>query len=392
MDGQEGKIISTCDIDDNLALQIWTRGKTPRLSVLNKNKNSRKLIHISWIEKRDRNLSINGKKPGEVFNYQISDLEPAVGKILAEFAVRTNFKLKYFKAVVDLEKALARPEPAGSKADLAMLTEAKRSSLWIADCSDNKNSGRFRPFFPLNDNEAALFTEGRMNISSIAERGIENLIKTGITADLRSVNPGRWLNPIRVTAAAMLLGFSYCGMDGTKMADALWTAGEKQKSINPNAIPMKIPEKRLSLSDPELMGLGFKLTAFMRHFYIIDKIKIDYVDDSTKFLQEAGYERQRRFDFNAGTLGDVPYRTTFFENPDEGMTAFGCNPKMQTARHNGDMLITLPTETYKAALKMNTMSENEDDFFTATRLVWAKQFSDWYENIKPYVKGFAGLK
>ena len=109
-------------------------------------------------------------------------------------------------------------------------------------------------------------------------------------------------------------------------------------------------------------------------------------------MQEAGYERQRRFDFNAGTLGDVPYRTTFFENPDEGMTAFGCNPKMQTARHSGDMLITLPTETYKAALKMNTMSENEDDFFTATRLVWAKQFSDWYENIKPYVKGFAGLK
>ena len=392
MDEQEGKIISTCDIDDNLALQIWTRGKTPRLSVFNKNKNSRKLIYISWIEKRDRNLSVNGKKNGEIFNYQISDLEAAVRKILAEFATKTNFKLKYFKAVIDLEKALARPEPASSKSDLAMLTEAKRSSLWIADCSQERNSGQFRPFFPLNDSEKALFTEGRLNIASISERGIENLIKTGITSDLRSVNPERWLNPIRVAAAAMLLGFSYCGNDGTKTADALWLAGEKQKSINPNAIAMKNPEKRLSLGDPDLVGLGFKMTAFMRHFYIIDKIKIDYVDDAIKFLQDSGYERQRRFDFNAGTLGDVPYRTTFFDNPYEGMTAFGCNPKMQTARHKGDMLITLPTEIYKAALKMNTMSENEDDFFTATRLVWAKQFSDWYENLKPYVKGFAGLK
>ena len=155
---------------------------------------------------------------------------------------------------------------------------------------------------------------------------------------------------------------------------------------------MKIPEKKLTLNDPGLMRLGFKMTAFMRHFYIIDQVKIDYVDDALKYLQEAGYERQRRIDFNTGTLGDVPYRTTFFENADNGMTAFGCNPRMQTARHRGDMLITIPTEIYKQALKMNTMSDNEDDFFTITRLLWAKEFSAWYENLKPYVKGFAGLK
>ena len=74
------------------------------------------------------------------------------------------------------------------------------------------------------------------------------------------------------------------------------------------------------------------------------------------------------------------------------MTAFGCNPRMQTAKHRGDMVITLPTEVYKYALKLNTMSENEDDFFTITRLLWAKQFAAWYENLKPYVKGFAGLQ
>ena len=389
---EEGKIVASCDVDANLALQIWTRGKTPRLSIFNKAKNSRKLIHISWVEKRDRTLSINGKKTGESFNYIVQDFEPAVATILTDFFTKTNFKLKFFKVVIDLEKALARAEPASNKSDLAMLTEEKRSSLWIADCSQEKNSGEFKPFFPLNDDEAKLFKEGRLKISSIAERGTENLIKTGITADLKEINPERWHNPVRVTAAAMLLGFSYCGNDGTAMADTLWMAGEKQKNINPNAIAMKIPEKRLAINDPGLLRLGFKMTAFMRHFYILDKFKIDYVDDSAKFLQEAGYERQRRIDFNTGTLGDVPYRTTFFENHDEGMTAFGCNPRMQTAKHRGDMLITIPTEIYKEALKMNTMSENEDDFFTITRLLWAKQFAAWYENLKPYVKGFAGLK
>lgn len=389
---EQGKIVCSCDVDANLALQIWTRGKTPRLSIFNKSKNSRKLIHISWVEKRDRTLSINGKKLGESFNYVVKDFEPAIQKILTEFSAKTNFKVKYYKVVIDLEKALARPEPVSSKSDLAMLTEEKRSSLWIADCSQEKNSGVFRPFFPLSESEEKLFTEGRLNISSVAERGTENLIKTGITADLRKINPERWLNPVRVAAAAMLLGFSYCGNDGTAMADALWLAGEKPKNINPNVTVMKRPEKRLTINDSGLVRLGFKMTSFMRHFYILDKFKIDYVDDSSKFLQEAGYERQRRIDFNTGTLGDVPYRTTFYENSDEGMTAFGCNPRMQTARHRGDMLIILPTEIYKQALKMNTVSDNEDDFFTLTRLVWAKQFQAWYENLKPYVSGFAGLK
>ena len=388
---EQGKIVSTCDVDANLALQMWTRGKTPRLSILNKNKNSRKLIHIAWVEKRDRTLSINGKKAGENFNYVVQDFEPVIQRILTEYATRTNFKLKYFKVVVDLEKAVNHPEPVSSKSDLAMLSEEKRGSLWIADCSLDKNSGEFRPFFPVNDAEAALFTEGRLKISSIKARDTETLIKTGITADLKKINPERWHNPIRVTAAAMLLGFSYCGGDGTKMADTLWAAGEKQKVTNPNVTPMKIPEKKLHLNDPGLVRLGFKLTSFIRHFYILDKIQVSYADDSEKTLQEAGYERTRRIDFNTGTLGDVPYRTTFYENPANGMTAFGCNPRMQTARHRGDMLISIPTEIYKAALKYNTMSENEDDFYTITRLLWAKQFSEWYENLKPYVKGFSGL-
>lgn len=390
---EQGKIISTCDIDANLALQMWTRGKTPRLSIFNKNKNSRKLIHIAWVENRSRTLSINGKKPGENFTYTVRDFEPAIQKILTEYAARTNFKVKYFKIVIDLERALSRPEPAGSKSDLAMMTEERRSSLWVADCSNgDKNSGEFRPFFPLNEAEAALFTEGRMKISSITARGTDALIKTGIIADLKKVNPERWHNTVRVTAAAMLLGFTYCGADGSQTADALWVAGEKPKNINPNVTAMKIPEKKLHLNDPGLARLGFKLTSFIRHFYILNKIKVTYADDSEKSLQEAGYERQRRIDFNTGTLGDVPYRTTFYENPDKGMTAFGCNPRMQTAKHRGDMVILVPTEIYKSALKLNTMSDNEDDFFTITRLLWAKQFSAWYENLKPYVKGFAGLQ
>ena len=387
---EQGKIISTCDVDSNLALQMWTRGKTPRLSVVNKNKNSRKLIHISWVEKQDRTLAINGKERNETFTYTVKDFEPAIQKILTEYYARTNFKLKFLKLALDLEKALARPETIMTASELALMSEEKRSSLWIADCSV-KDKNRFLPFFQVSEEESAVISEDKLKITSPAMRSTDGLLKTGVTIALKEVNPERWHNTIRVTAAAMLLGFSFCGADGIKTSDEIWSEGEKKPPKEIGQTAMKVPVKKISLHDADLLRLGHKMTAYLRHYYILDDIEILYVMDSEKELQESGFARSRRIDFNTGTLGDVPYRVTFFENPDEGMTAFGCDPRMQTARHTGHMIIMLPTETYKKALKNDTFG-TEDDFFTITRLLWAKQFKEWYETIKVYVNKFAGLK
>lgn len=384
---EQGKIISSCDVDSNLALQIWTRGKTPRLSLHNKVKNSRKLIPLSWVEKRSRTLSINGKKPGESFSYSVNDFEPAIAKILTEYFARTNFKVKYFKLVIDLEKALHRPEPMMSKSDFAMMTDEKRSSLWIADCSGgDRNAGIFRPFFPLTQQESEVITEERLKFTGAAMRTTEGLFKTCAPELLKKVNPLRWHNTVRVTAAAMLLGFSYCGADGTKTADSLWTAGEKPVNLNPNVTVLKAPVKMLSIHDPDMLRLGHKLTAYIRHCYRLDNISVSYVVDSSKELQESGFTRTRRLDFNTGTLGDVPYRVTFYENESENMTAFGCNPRMQTSRHTGDMMITLPTETFKAAMNDDTLpGASANEFYTITRLLWGVQFREWFTSIAPYV-------
>ena len=390
---EQGKIISSCDVDSNLALQIWTRGKTPRLSLHNKVKNSRKLIPLSWVEKRSRTLSINGKKPGETLTYSVNDFEPAISKILTEYFARTNFKVKYFKLVIDLDRAIHRPEPVMSKSDFAMMTDEKRSALWIADCSGaDKNAGIFRPFFPLTPEEAEVVIEARLKFTGAAMRTTEGFFKTGVPEILKRENPSRWLNTVRVTAAAMMLGFSYCGADGTKTADSLWTAGEKPVNLNPNVTVLKTPEKKLSIHDPDMLRLGHKLTAYIRHCYRLDDVSVSYVGDSGKALQEAGFTRTRRIDFNTGTLGDVPYRVTFYVNEAEGVTAFGCNPRMQTARHTGDMMITLPTETFNAAMNDDTLGgASVNEFYTITRLLWAVQFREWFMNITPYVRKFAGL-
>ena len=388
---EKGKIVSSCDVDENLALQIWTRGKTPRLSVFNKAKNSRKLITIAWVEKRNRTLTINGRRRGETESYSVENFEPAIQKILAVYASSQSFKLKYYKLIVDLEKAINRPEVISRESDFALMTEEKRSSLWIADSTgDDKGMGIFLPFFPMNDAETKAAPDEKLEFNDIKMRGIEGLLKTGVPTEIKKANPERWHNTIRVTAAAMLLGFSYCGAEGAAYSEAIWSEGEKKAPTQIGQVAMKTPVRKLSIHDAGLMRLGHKLTAFIRHFYYVDDVKISYVEDSGKYLLDSGYERSRRFDFNTGTLGDVPYRVTFFENAEKGMTAFGCNPRMQTLRHKGDMMIVLPTETYKTALKNDSMG-NTDDFFTITRLVWAKQFKGWYLNLKSYVKNFAGL-
>ena len=140
------------------------------------------------------------------------------------------------------------------------------------------------------------------------------------------------------------------------------------------------------------MRLGHKFTAYIRHGGRLGDIKIGYADDSSKALPEAGYTRTRRIDFNTGTIGDVPYRVTFYENEEEGKMAFGCNPRMQTAKHTGDMVIMMPSKTFTEAMNDDTMGgAGTNEFYTITRLLWAKQFGEWYGNIKPYVRKFAGL-
>ncbi len=398
----KGQIISSFDIDENLALQIWTKGKTPRLVIFNKNKNSKKLIHLSWVEKRDRKLSINGKTRGQTISYTVQDFETAIQKILMEYVLRTNFKPKFFRLVLDLEKAVFNPEIITSSKDMTLMTEDKRSSLWISDCTgEDKRFGMFRPFFPVSETEKNAIQEDKLKIIGNNSRSIDTLQKSGVIEALKKANPERWHNPIRVTAAAMMLVFSYCNEDGSKFSESLWDDGSNknqpqqfqqfgtQMIQKASTLPKK--NKAFSIHDANLVKIGHKLVAYMRHFYEADKIDLTCVLDSDKELQDAAYVRSRRVDFHTGSIGDVPYKVTFYENEAENMIGLGCIPQLPTAKHSGHLLMKIPTDIYKQALQLDTMGGPDDDYYTITRLLWTRQFKEWYDNVMPYVKNFAGL-
>lgn len=372
----KGEIISSADVDETLSLQIWTKGRAPRLVIANKAKGSRKLIQLGWTEKRDRKLSIGGAKRGQSTSYAMEDLAPTVRSILDEYCVRTNFKIRMWKFAASLERMIHVPEIVTDKGELNLLSEEKRSALWISDCTGaDRKQGAFRPFFPATGPEAEVLSEERLRITEGA-RGIDALTKTGVIRDLQKAAPERWLDPLRIMAAAMLLSFSYCDADGSETADALW---EMDK------------DDALTLRDPRLAGLGRKLTAFIRHFDIARQTDVWTTLDEAKELQDKGYERKRRMDFQAGTIGDVPYRVTLFEHEGEGRVAMGCEPQSATSRHTGSLVYDMPMDLYRASLKADTMGGPEDEFFSATQLAWAKQFKDWSENVTVYVRSFAGL-
>ena len=264
--------------------------------------------------------------------------------------------------------------------------------MWLASCtSDNKRAGKFKNFFPVEHDvdsikdEASAIDTDKLNFTDNA-RTVEALFKTGVVIKLKEIKPERWYNPIRLSAAAMLLGFSFCREDGLKFSDSVW---EKNKSQN--LTPPFNRANMLSYKTPGLMKLGYKISAYVRHFYQVKNIKVDYSFDGAKDFQDEGYSRTRRVDFQTGTLGDVPYRVTFYE--DGSNLALACVPQMSTIRHNGDIKIVMPLDIFESALRLDTNNGGtEDQFYTITRLFWSYEFKKWLDNISIYVKNFAGVR
>lgn len=390
----KGEIISSLEVDENLSLQIWTKGLSPRLVIFNRNKNTRKLIRLSWLENPDRKLSIKGKEKGSNVDYVLSDLLPSLQRILSEYAVYTSFKPHLWRFSVTLEKVLHAPAIVFDRNELSVLPEEKRSRLWIADLTgETKGEGVFRPFFPLSERERSCFPDE--GLPFVENRcGIEDLTKTGIIRKLNGASISRWHRPVRVMAAAMLLGFSFCEEDGLEFSDELWRAGNFDKPLS------------FKINDPRLKGLGHKFVGYVRHIGTLDKITVWASRDADQELQESGYVRKRRINFPAGILGSVETTITFFDRED-GMMALGCKPKVQSSRGgNGglyyasppqkseekqELIYTFPKSLYDEALKNDALGGVADDYFTVGQLASAKIFEAWCNNLVPYIAYFAGF-
>jgi hypothetical protein len=202
----------------------------------------------------------------------------------------------------------------------------------------------------------------------------------------------RWYRPVRIAAAAMLLGFSFCEEDGEEFSDDIWRA-------------VRLGQKPLSfkLNDPRLKGLGRRFVGYVRHFDMLDSMTVQASFDSSKEIQDAGYVRKRRLNFPVGLLGRVETAVTFFDRED-GMMAIGCKPRIKTSVGGGglyyasppqksqekrELIYTLPRDSYETALLRDAFSGAADDYFTVGQLIGAKIFEAWSNVVAPLISCLA---
>ena len=379
----KGDIISVYSVDEKLTLGIWTKDGTPRLLIENKAKKTgakKKLVHFSWVEKKDRKLSMGGEKRNESYSYEISQLEPALKQILEEYSVYSKFKIFYWKTINLLSHMIVTPTNIIDPAEIALMPEKKRFFLWICDMTKSRSTGFYRPFFPMGEAERSVFPSPEGLPISNDQKGTEYIFKTGVLRKLMGINPARWYRPLQIAAAAMLLDFSFCGEDGGEFAKALWIESA------PEAIVFK-PD------DPKMVKLGERINLYIRHFYATKDIGYEEgVYDSVSEMQKREYVRKRRFTIPVGSIGDVEYTATTFEKENEPV-AFACVPQAATARHDKDIVFHFPQDVLQEAYKDDTICNgNIDELFTLTSLIKAKQCNDWLERIAFFTSAFTGIK
>ncbi|MDR1740254.1 MAG: hypothetical protein LBR38_00175 [Synergistaceae bacterium] len=390
----KGEIISSCDVDENLALQMWTKGLSPRVVIFNKNAGKKKFVKLSWFEDVGRRLTIKGKKRGVEFSYPLADLVPTMSRILSEYAVYTNFRSHLWRFSLTFERVVHAPAIVFDKSEFATLSEEKRSRLWVADLTgEGKGEGFFRPFFPRSEDERRAVPDGGIFFEE-SRCGVDDLFKTGAIRRLNGTGIRRWHSPMRVAAAAMLLNFSFCGEDGDRFSDELWRAGNFDKPLS------------FKLGDARLRGMDRKLVGYVRHLGVMKALSAWSSFDSYKELGDAGYAKKRLVNFPAGLLGRVETSVTFFER-DDGMMAFACKPRLKTSHSGGGMyyaeppqkshekqeiIYALPKAAYEAArVDDTTCGSYEDDYFTVAQLAGAKIFETWCGMLIPYIEYFAGF-
>ena len=373
----KGKIVCSEIIDDTLELQIWTKGKTPRLVIVNRAKKTRKLTPLGWLEGAERKLAMRGAG-GKTARYPMEDLEEPVMRMLQIFAQDPLFKGLLWHSSLFLSDMLNSPRSVFERSELALLPEEKRSRLWLADVTDGEEAGRFRPFFPLSREEAEVFGE-EISVPITAGKGIADLKSTGITRKLASVSPARWYHTTRTAAAAILLGFTLFHEESDDLSAFFWSGAEE-------GLPSK-DHFSGSFDDPSLPRFIRSMAGYVRHWAALDRIEAETVLDAYEELSARGFGRKRRLEIPAGPLGNTDYTVTVYLD-ESGSMAVGCAPRQVTDRHRGEIVFFMPEEVYEKALRDDSFGGTEDDYFTLSTLLQAKLYEKWQERIDRFTEGF----
>ena len=370
----EFTIVAEEIIDDDLTLLLARSGGVPRLGIFNTYSEKKKYVPLAWVEGAGRTLKIKvGKNTKE---YSMDMVIEGVGELIRNGTDAMSLNSLAWRGVQLFGDLVHMPKTARSDADLNLIQEGKRDTLWYV-YTPKRGNWRIRPCFATTEAEQAVldkYVEGDRPWPAIS---IENgtlpatLRNMPFVKELILANPKRWTEFMLPLAKCMLLGFSDWSAAGEHVfSDVLW-----------KYLPLptyRSEESVTAISVAARLFLG-KLIAYLRLWPLIDGATSETVPDSAKTVEERGWKKRERLEMVASNLGDKRFKVTRLV--DEGnIVAFAIVPETRLPGEE-DRIVSMAESAWDIGLDACSLGGEKDPQYTCNSIMGAIEARDWYARI-----------
>jgi hypothetical protein len=369
-------VLAEYEVDDDLSLLIARGDGMPRLGIYNLDSEKKKYVPISWVEDPTRTLKIKiGRTTKE---YKMKTIMEGVSSLISDSSEALMLSSLAWRGLQVLGDLVHMPKTARSDADLGLIAENKRETLWFA-YTPKRGKWRVRPCFAATDAEknilASALEEGKPwpTPAFSMENGTLpfTMRNVSLVKELSMANPARWNEFMLPIAKAMLLGFSDWSSGGEHLfGDALW-----------NYLPKPNYRSEETITAVAAAGRAFmsKLTAYLRLWPVLESVQSELVTDSAKTVEERGMKKRERFEMLAPNLGDKQFRVTRLVD-EASVVAFSIVP---STRLPGEMdrLITFTEEAWETCLDACSLGGEPDPQYTCNSILAAVETKNWYARL-----------
>jgi len=373
----EFAILAEYEVDDDLTLLLARGEGMPRLGIYNLESEKKKYVPLSWVENPSRTLKIKvGRSTKE---YQMPALMEGVASLLASGSEALSLNSLAWRGVQLLGDLVHIPKTARSDADLRLIAENKRDTLWYA-YTPKRGKWRVRPCFATTEAERGI-------MSSSLEEGapwptpalsIENgalpftMRNVSMIKEISLANPARWSEFMLPVSKAMLLGFSDWSKSGEHLfGDALWKYLPNQNYRSEEAVSAIASAGKAFLN---------KIIAYLRLWPMLEKVQSEQVNDATKTLDERGMKKRERFEMVAPNLDDKQFRVTRLVDETTSAVAFGIAPATRLPGEQ-DRIITFMGEDWETCLEACSLGGEADPQYTCNSILAAIETKGWYTRL-----------
>ncbi len=371
----EFTIVAEEVIDDDLTLLLARSGGVPRLGIFNTYSDKKKYVPLAWVEGAGRTLKIKvGRNTKE---YAMDTIIESVGELIRNGTGAISLNPLAWRGVQLFGDLVHIPKTARSDADLTLIQEGKRDTLWYV-YTPKKGNWRVRPCFALTEAERAVldkYIEGDKPWPAIP---IENgtlpttLRNMPFVKELVLANPRRWTEFMLPLAKCMLLGFSDWSPAGEHLfSDALWKYLPSPAYRSEESVAAVSSTARLFMN---------KLIAYLRLWPLIGDAKSETVSDSARTTEERGWKKRERFEIVAPNLGDKRFKVTRLVDEGSGIVAFAIVPETRLPGEE-DRIVSISGSAWELALDACSLGGEQDPQYTCNSIMGAIETRDWYARI-----------